>query len=148
MILPEFNFLAIIVAALIPNIIGALFYGPIFGKPWMASLGMTKEDFEGRNEPLIYGSALLLSFMIAFFLKFIIEFIHKDVSSGGELVYGSFHTFGHGMLHGAMLAVTLVVPVIISLGLFQKTKAMNIILNTSFWVICYAVMGGILDVWS
>lgn len=145
--MPEINFIAIIVAALIPNILGAIYYGPLFGKPWMDSLGYTKSDFEGRNEPLIYGSALLLSFVVSFFLKMMIELTHKDVNAAGELIFGSFHTFGHGALHGGMMALTLVIPVIISLGLFQKSTAKNILLNCGFWFICFAVMGGILDVW-
>jgi len=146
--MPEINFIAVIVAALIPNIIGAIYYGPLFGKPWMDSLGYTKSDFEGRNEPLIYGSALLLSGVVAFFLKIIVELVHKDVNAAGELIFASHHTFGHGALHGALICLSFAVPVIICLGLFQKSTAKNIILNVVFWLICFALMGGILDVWN
>lgn len=145
--MPEFNILAIFVAAIIPNLVGAIYYGPLFGKVWMSSLGLTPEDFEGRNEAVLYGSAYLLSVVVAFFLKFIVEAIHKDVS-GGELVFASFHTFGHGALHGGMMALTLVVPVIVCLGLFQKTSGKNILLNAGYWLICFALMGGLLDFWS
>jgi len=145
--MPEINFLALVVAAIVPNALGAAYYGPIVGKHWMASLGMTEEDFKGRNEAVIYGTAFLLSLIVAFFLKFIIEAIHKDVNATGELVFASFGTFAHGALHGGMLAATLVVPVIISLGLFQKTKGSNILINSIFWILCYTIMGGILDVW-
>lgn len=146
--MPEINYLAVIVAALVPNVLGALYYGPLLGKQWLASLNFTSEDLKGRNEPLIYGAALLLSFVVSFFLKFMIELIHKDVGQNGELVFGSFHTFGHGAMHGAGLAIGLVIPIIISLGLFQKTKASNVIINCIFWLLCFSVMGGILDVWS
>lgn len=146
--MPEFNILALFVAAAVPNALGALYYGPLVGKKWMASLGMNEEDFKGRNEALIYGSAYVLSLIVAFFLKFIIESIHKDVSGSGELVFASFHNFGHGAIHGGALAATLVVPVIVSLGLFQKSTGTNIAINCVFWVLCYAIMGGILDVWS
>lgn len=145
--MPEFNFIAIIVAALIPNILGAIYFGPVFGKPWMASLGYTKADFEGRNEPLIYGTALVMSFIIAFFLKFILEMGHKNVNDAGELIFAGTHTFGHGAFHGSMIALAFAVPVIICLGLFQKSTGKNILLNAGFWWLCFAVMGGILDVW-
>jgi len=145
--MPEINYIAIIVAALVPNVLGAIYYGPIFGKQWMSSLNFTKEDFKGRNEALIYGSALLLSCIVSFFLKFIIEMIHKDVQ-GGELVFGSFHNFGHGAIHGAGLAFGLLIPVVICLGLFQKTKASNIFINCLFWFLCFAIMGGIVDAWN
>ena len=145
--MPEINWIAIIVAGLVPTILGALYYGPIFGKIWMDSLGYTEEDFKGRNEALIYGSALVLAMLISMSIKMTNELVHKDVNSVGELVFSSFHTFGHGALHGAMLAITLVVPVFLSLSLFQKNSGKNMLLNAAFWIICFAIMGGILDAW-
>jgi len=144
--MPEINYIAIIVAALIPNILGAIYYGPIFGKQWLDSLGLTAGDMKGRNEALIYGSALLLSFVVSFFLKFTIELLHKDVVDC-ELVFASFRNFGHGAMHGMGLAIGLVIPIIICLGLFQKTKLSNIFINSLFWLLCFALMGGVLDVW-
>jgi len=146
--MPDINYIAIIVAALVPNVLGAIYYGPILGKQWLDSLNFTTENLKGRNEPLIYGSALALSCIVSFFLKFLIESIHKEIGQNGELVFGSFHNFGHGALHGAGLAFGLVIPVVICLGLFQKTKASNIFINCLFWLLCFSIMGGILDVWS
>ena len=144
---PELNFLAIGVAALIPMIIGALYYGPIFGKQWMDSLGYTEDDLRGGNMAVIYGLALVMAFILAFYMKINIELNHKDISSTGELVFASFHSFKHGALHGAMACLMSVIPVIVSLGLFQRSTAKNIILNAIYWLITFAVMGGILDAW-
>jgi len=146
--MPEFNILAILVAGIIPNALGALYYGPLFGKSWLDSLGFTADDMKGRNEAVIYGSAFVLSLIIAFFMKFNIEIMHKDVNQSGELILASFHTFKHGALHGAMLAISMVAPVITALGLFQKSTGKNILLNVVFWILCFAIMGGILDVWN
>jgi len=146
--MPEFNILAIFLAGIVPNVLGALYYGPLFGKPWLASLGYTADDMKGRNEALIYGGALALSLIIAFFLKMNIEFMHTDVIEEGNLAFQSFHTFKHGALHASMFGLTLVAPVITALGLFQKNTGKNILLNVVFWVLCFAIMGGILDVWN
>ena len=146
--MPEINYIAVVVAALIPNVLGAIYFGPLLGKQWLRSLNFTTDDMKGRNEALIYGSALLLSFIVSFFLKFIMELTHKEVGQNGELVFGSFHTFGHGALHGAGLATGFVIPVIICLGLFQKSKGSNILINSLFWLLCFSIMGGILDAWS
>lgn len=145
---PEINWLAVIAAAIVPMIIGAIYYGPIFGKTWMASLGYTEDDFKGRNLPLIYGLALLMAVIMSFFMKMVVELTHKDVNQAGELYFGSHHTFGHGALHGALLCLTLAAPVVVSLGLFQKNTAKNILLNVVYWVITWAIMGGILDAWN
>lgn len=145
--MPEINYLAVIVAALVPMVMGAIYYGPLFGKAWMNSLGYTEEDLKG-NEAVTYGLALLMAFIVAMGLKMTIELVHKDVNSAGELIFGSFHTFQHGALHGAMIGLTLVVPIIVSLSLFQKNSAKNIMLNALYWIITLAIMGGILDAWN
>ena len=146
--MPELNYIAILVAALVPNVLGAIYFGPLLGKQWLSSLNFTSDDLKGRNEALIYGSALLLSMIVSFFLKFLIESVHKEVGQNGELVFGSFHTFGHGAMHGAGIAIGLVIPVVICLGLFQKSKGSNIAINCVFWLLCFSIMGGILDIWS
>ncbi|HAW06018.1 MAG TPA: DUF1761 domain-containing protein, partial [Saprospirales bacterium] len=43
MIMPTTNVAAIIVAALIPSIIGRLYYGPLLGQPWLDSLGKSAD---------------------------------------------------------------------------------------------------------
>jgi len=72
---------------------------------------------------------------------------HQEVNDVGELIFGGSHTFGHGALHGAVTASFLVVPVLVSLSLFHKMSGKTIILNAVFWILCFAVMGGILDAW-
>ncbi len=148
MIDPTINFLAIAVAAIIPNALGALFYGPLFGSMWRASLGKTSDDLEPNNPVLVYGGAFLLSFIMAFFINIVIQFIHKDVTAAGELVVASHNTFGHGALHGAMIGLTFLMPVIVSLGLFHKAHWKTNLLNSIFWVICFALMAGVIDVWT
>ena len=34
---PDLNYLAIVVAGIVPMIVGALWYGPIFGKRWLVN---------------------------------------------------------------------------------------------------------------
>ncbi len=145
--LPEINYLAIIVAGLIPSIIGAVYYGTIFEKQWLSSLGKTKEEMVPDNMAVAYGLALLAAMVLSFSFKMIIEMMHKTVENG-ELVFGSHHTFGHGAMHGAFFCLVVICPVILSKGLFQKTSGKNILINSLFWIICAALMGGVLDSWN
>jgi len=147
MLTPDINFIAIIVAAIVPNALGALYYGPIAGNAWLASIGKTREQVEPSNPALVYGGSLLLSFLAAFAIFFTTQMIHKDVNAAGELYFASHQTFGHGALHGAALFGTLVMPVVISLGLFHKSSGKSILINVVFWTICFMIMGGITDVW-
>ncbi len=144
---PEINWLAIIVAGLVPSILGAIYYGPLFESQWLSSLGKTKEEMVPNNMPVTYGLALIMALLASMSIKMILEGMHKDVNAAGELFFNSTHTFGHGALHGAFLAIFFVCPIIVSLSLFQKNSGKNIILNVIFWIACFALMGGILDAW-
>lgn len=60
------NFLVILGAGFIPMAVGALWYGPLFGKAWMEEAGMTLEKIEGANMAKIYGVATVFSILFAF----------------------------------------------------------------------------------
>jgi len=143
---PELNILAIIVAGLIPMILGAIYYGPLFEKQWLSSMGKTREEMVPDNMALSYGGALLVAMLISFALKMLIEHLHKGIDAG-QLAFVSDHNFGHGAMHGAFICIVLVAPVIISLSIFHKMSAKNVLLNVVFWITCFAIMGGILDAW-
>jgi hypothetical protein len=42
----EINYLAILASGIIMMVLGYLWYGPLFGKPWMKLAGITKSDME------------------------------------------------------------------------------------------------------
>lgn len=146
--MPTINILAILVAGFIPNALGALYYGPIAGKAWRSSLGKTEKELEPNNPAITYGGAWVLGLILSFFLNFILQMGHKDVNEAGELIIASHNTFPHGALHGAMIGLTIVTPVIVSLGMFHKANWKTNLLNVIFWVTAMAIMGGILDVWK
>lgn len=137
----EVNWIAIIVAALIPMVMGFLWYGPIFGKQWQSSMGFSDEDLKSGNMPVIFGISFVMAILMAMGIFFFIEGMHE---AGG----GSFHTFKHGALHGAMVSIFFSIPVLVSNSLFQKNNAKNILINIGYWVVTSALMGGILDMWQ
>ena len=143
---PEVNLLVVAAAALIPMLIGALFYGPLFGRQWMNSLGFTEDNMpEPIKMPIVFGVSFLLSFVLAYFIALVIEHIHKGVNEAGELIFTSHHSFGHGAFHALQLALVLIIPVLVSNLLFQRNKASNILLNVVYWCITIALMGGVVD---
>jgi len=144
---PDVNILAIAVAALVPNIVGALYFGPLFGTAWRSAHGKTAAELKPDNEALTYGLALVCSAVVAFFINFMIGMSHKEVSAAGQLVFSSPRTFGHGAFHGLAIGIMLISPIIACLGLFHKYNWKAILLNVAYWLICLAIMGGIVDMW-
>ena len=143
------NIVPILVAALIPTIVGFLYYNPkTVGGHWMKALGKTEEELqEGFNMAVTMGVSLLLSFVLAFGINAVTELTHKSVE-GGELVHGSFHTFQHGALHGVILAVLFIVPSFITNGLFERKSWKLMLINVGYWVITFALIGGLTDAWN
>ena len=54
------NWWAIVVATAIAFALGALWYGPLFGKAWMAALGKTEDDIQPSPEPFIVSAVAAL----------------------------------------------------------------------------------------
>ena len=146
---PQVSLLVAGGAALIPMIMGAIFYGPVFGKQWMNSLGYTEENIpEPIKMAIVYPVSLVLSLALAFFLETVIEHLHKGVSEAGELMFTSFHTFSHGAYHGFQIALVIVMPVLITNLMFQRNTLSNILLNVAYWLITISLMAGVMDAFA
>ena len=68
--MPSPNLLAVLVAGLVPMIVGSLWYGPLFGKKWMEMVGKTEEEIRANSNPLkqygvMFVLGLLASYVIA-----------------------------------------------------------------------------------
>ena len=71
----EINYLIFFGTALIPLIVGSIWYNPkIFGTAWMKSAGLTEEQASSGNMPLIFGLVYVFSiFLSAFFVTWSIH---------------------------------------------------------------------------
>lgn len=70
--LDQTNFLAIIVAAIVYFILGALWYSPLlFAKAWIENVGRTKEQLMSGSK-IVYLYTLIAEFGICFVMAFVI----------------------------------------------------------------------------
>lgn len=141
----EMNWIAILVAAVIPTAVGALWYGPLFEGKWLDSIGKDKEWTTQGNMPVIFGVSFIMALILSFAIKATIELTHGaqfDIDGAG-----SFHTFKHGMLHGAMLMILFVMPPFVANNLFERKGLTNLWIHVGYWVVTGALMGGVLDAW-
>jgi hypothetical protein len=159
----ELNFIAIIVAALVPLVLGFIWYNPKFlGTVWMRESGMTEEKMKGGNMAVIFGVSLLLSILLAFFTQFLV--IHQmgalGMVGGDPTIalpsydafmsdYGNaFRTFKHGALHGLMAGIFFVFPIMAINGMFERKSWKLTFINTGYWTVCLIIMGGIVCRWQ
>lgn len=162
----KFNLLITALAALVPLVMGFIWYNPkVFGTAWMNAAGLNEEKLKGGNMPLIFGLCYLFSFFIAFMLQFMV--IHQwgffstlmtdsnALAEGSELStyandfmskYGTnFRTFKHGALHGFMNGLLLIMPIIATGALFERKGFKYIAVNAGYWIVTLAIMGGIIS---
>jgi len=163
----EINFLIFALAALIPLIMGFIWYGPLlFQNAWMKQLGFTEESLKGGNMALIFILCYVFSFLMAFFLQFIV--IHQTgvysslmesgatELSGDALTYfndfmakygTNYRTFKHGALHGTLSGIFFILPVLATQAMFERKTVKYIAINAGYWIVTLALMGGIICQW-
>ena len=160
----EFNFKMLAIAALVPLVMGFLWYGPmLFKKAWMKEVGFTDDSMKGANMALIFGLSYVLSFLMATFLQTAVihQFaVQSSLMKSGETAltgidltyfqdfmasYGDrFRTFKHGALHGAMTGLFLALPIMGTNALFERKSFKYVAINVGYWTVTLALMGGIL----
>jgi hypothetical protein len=66
------NWPAVGVGALAFFLVGALWYGVLFGKAWQREAGLTDERLRGSRMPLLFGLCFVLELVIAWMLAHLI----------------------------------------------------------------------------
>jgi hypothetical protein len=159
------NFLIVLLAALVPMVLGFIWYNPkVFGKAWMSAAGITEDKMKGANMGVVFGVSFVLSYFLAFSLQFVT--IHQwgvfstlandpslaDPTSGNGKVFAdfmakygtNFRTFKHGALHGTMTGILMATPILGTNALFERKGFKYIAVNCGYWIVCLAIMGGII----
>ena len=166
-IIMEMNFYMLFVAALVPMIIGFVWYGPIFANAWMKEMGFTKESLEGTNMVKTLFICYVMSLLVAFALVPLV--IHQmglystlagdpgfNEQSGAAYTYfenfvvtygDRFRTFKHGAFHGVLFGLFLITPVLTIIAMFEKKSFKYIAINSGYWIATLAIMGGIICQW-
>ena len=158
------NWYLILATALVPLIVGFVWYGPLFGKLWMQEAGITEESMKGSNMALIFGISLVFGVFLAVGLTPIV--IHQmgvfsvlqspDAAVSGSPTqlffkdfmtnYGTnFRTFKHGAFHGTLSGLLLFLPILGTNALYERKSWKYIFLNVGFWMVCAAIMGGLIS---
>jgi Protein of unknown function (DUF1761) len=126
------NWLAVAVAAVAGFPLGALWYGPLFGRSWMALTGITKERASQANMAKIYGTTLLLNLLIATSLAMFI---------------GPTGNLQDGLFAGFMAGFTFVAAAFGITYLFEFRSFKLWAINAGYQVVFFSVMGTILGAW-
>ena len=81
MIIQNLNWLAVIVSALAYFALGAVWFGPVFGKMWMKGHGIsqpTEEEKKNMNMGMIFGMSFLKTIVMVVLTSYIVMIINYN----------------------------------------------------------------------
>lgn len=136
------NELAVLAAAVVSMIIGFLWYGPLFGKQWMALSGISKEQMDASKMKgmhqmyaLTFIGTLLTSYVLAHAIFFASTYLEIEGLSAG--LQGGFWNW-----------LGFIAPVTLGMVLWENKPWKLWILNNGYYLVNFLIMGVILVLWK
>lgn len=143
----EVNLLAVLVAAIVPMIVGFLWYGPLFSKRWLALMETTEEEIRKNFNPWKTHGA---SFVLALVTAFILAQLFAQMG-GPESVSSMAGSAGNAMVgvHLALMAlIAFVLPVSYQSWAYEGRKAGLFWLNLGYNGVSLMGQAVVIAVWS
>jgi hypothetical protein len=129
------NYPAVIVSAIVYWLLGAVWFGVLFGKPWMALEHMTEEQARSMNPVVPYVVSFLLNLLIAFVLAQL-------------CAWRSANTAARGASLGILLWLGFVGPITFTTYLYEMRPHQLFLINECYPLVGLALMGTILGAWT
>ena len=128
----ELNFLAILVAAILNMVIGALWYSRIFfGNKWMAYLGFKE------NEPNASPWTYIIVFLLGLIIAVLMAMFLRGTTGAKE-----------GLMYGAIIGLGFVIPTILTHYLMEQRKAGFMFIIAGHELLLFLVYGALLAAWQ
>ena len=135
------NYLAVLVAAIVNMVVGSLWFGPLFGKPWMKLSGITQEDIK-KAKARGMAKAYALAFVGALLMAYVLA---HNVELGRT--YFHMSSLVTGFNAGFWAWVGFVVPVTMGAVLWEGKSWKLWVLNSFYYLIVLVLNGLLLSYW-
>jgi hypothetical protein len=129
------NYAAVFVSAIVYWILGAVWFGVLFSKPWMALEHVTEEQARSMNPVLPYVISFALNLLIAFVLAQICTW--RNANSAGR-----------GAAVGILLWIGFVGPVTYTTYMYEMRPKELFAINEFYPLVGLCLMGAILGAWT
>ena len=134
----DLNYVAVIVAALIPMALGMWWYAPKFGlgNIWLGLIGMTEEEIRESGGP---GYAMGLMLVSALVQSYVLALLTRMTGAAG---------FGEGVILGLWLLVGVIATTSLGVYLFAGRGLRLWAFNNAYHLVGIILMTGLLAAWS
>lgn len=133
----EVNYLAVLLSGVAMMALGFLWYGPLFGKPWMKLKGYSAEELKKEQKQMgkYYGLSFLLSLVTAYVLSHVMamstNFFHEPALTTG-------------IMSAFWMWLGFVMPVQATNTIFGEKKWKLFGIDTGYQLVSLLVMGIVL----
>lgn len=129
------NYAAVFVSAVVYWLLGAVWYGFLFSKPWMALEHLNEEQAKAMNPVLPYIITFALNILIAFVLAQICTWRNANTAARGAAV-------------GILLWIGFIGPVNYATYMFEMRPMKLFAINEFYSLVGLFLMGLILGAWT
>ena len=129
------NYAAVFVSALAYWILGAVWFGVLFGKPWMALEHITDEQARYMNPVLPYIISFVLNLVIAFVLAQLCTWRNAGTAARGAAL-------------GVLLWIGFLGPVTYTTYMYEMRPKGLFAINEFYPLVGLCLMGAILGAWT
>lgn len=135
------NYWAVLGATVAAVALGALWYGPLFGKYWMKLVGQTPETMRAMEMTPAASMAwsVVTSFLMAYVLAHGILFGNAYLGTSG---------IGGGLQGAFWYWLGFAVPLTSSVYLYEGKSVKLWVLNAAYYLVTFLAMGALLGVWG
>ena len=129
------NYLAVVVSAVAYWLLGGVWFGFLFSKPWMALEHITEEQARGMSP--------IAPYVISFALNLLIAFVLAQICS-----WRNANTAGRGSAVGVLLWIGFVGPITFTTYMFEMRSTELFAINAIYSLAGLSLMGAILGAWK
>lgn len=129
------NYAAVVVAAVAYWLLGAVWYGVVFSKPWMALEHLTDAQAQSMNPVLPYVITFVLNLLIAYVLAQICAWRNANTAARGAAV-------------GILLWIGFVGPITFTTNMYEMRPMELFAINHFFSLVGLCLMGVIIGAWT
>ncbi len=89
----DVNYWPVVLAAAAAQVLGFLWYGPLFGRPWMSIRGYTQADVEGGAGVAVYVVPVITALLLAYVLARLVDMVGAE-NVGESIAVAAFAWLG------------------------------------------------------
>ena len=140
--LPDMNWLAILVAAIVIFVLGGLWYSPVlFVKRWLALQGRTPEQEKAQaaaaNMPVMYASAFLTALITSWAIALVFAHFSSEIAM----------TAAHGAMFGFLFWLGFAAPTSYATAIFSGKPKQLWLIDSAYNLVSFVLAGIIVAVW-